>query len=368
MQVKWNEINALPVKTWRWMGVNGGTAELTTPQIKNYTGKPFSGKKPAGAEIYDIVRDKVVFMDDEPDLTLHPEVLQFTKKNRNAGFSVRIAPKNHVKEPIVFDYHIDTQNPAVVDENLIVAEEGSAVTVVMHYTSSDNTEGFHCGLTKVIAKKNASVKLVQIQTLGDDCDHFDNLGLLALDGARIEIVQAELGGRRAFANCSEKLAGEGSELDMNAIYLGDGSREIDFNVVAEHFGKRTISNIEAHGALFGSSQKIFRGTIDFKKGSSGSRGREEENTMLLGPGVRNRTAPLILCAEEDVDGHHAASVGHIDAERMFYLMSRGLSELEAKKLLIEAEFEPVTAKIPVPDFREEISDFLKERLNRIESV
>lgn len=368
MQVKWNEINALPVKTWRWLGVNGDITELAVPQVKHYTGKPFSGKVPAGAEIYNIADGKIVFMDKEADLPQNPEVLQFIKKNRSAGFSVRIAPNGRVDEPIVFDYRINAQNPAVVDENLIVAEEGSEATVVMHYASDDDAEGFHCGLTKVIAKKNAKVKLVQVQTLGDGCDHFDNVSALALDGAHIEVVQAELGGRRAFANCREKLAGERSGLDMSAVYLGDGSREIDFNVVAEHFGKRSQSSITAHGALFGSSRKIFRGTIDFKKGASGSRGREEENTMLLGPGVRSRTAPLILCAEEDVDGHHAASVGHIDEDRMFYLMSRGLNELEAKKLLIEAEFEPVTAKIPVPAFRQEISDFLKGRLNRIESI
>lgn len=368
MQVKWNEINALPVKTWRWLGVNGGITELDAPQVNSYTGKPFSGKVPAGAEIYDITQGEIAFMDEQPDVAQHPEVLQFVRKNRSTGFSIHVAPNEHLDEPILFDYHIDAQNPAVVDQNLIVAEEGSEVTVVMHYTSDNVTEGLHCGLTKMIAKKNAVIKLVQVQTLSDHCDHFDNVSTLALDGARIEIVQAELGGRRAFSNCRENLAGERSALDMSAIYLGDGNREIDFNVVAEHCGKRSQSSIAAHGALFGSSRKIFRGTIDFRKGASGSRGREAENTMLFGPGVRSRTAPLILCAEEDVDGHHAASVGHIDSERLFYLMSRGLTELEAKKLLVEAEFEPVTAKIPVPAFRQEISDFLRERLNRIESI
>ncbi len=114
------------------------------------------------------------------------------------------------------------------------------------------------------------------------------------------------------------------------------------------------------------SSKIFRGTIDFKRGAHGAKGREEEHNVLLSSNVRNRTVPVILCAEEDVDGQHAASIGRIDENKLFYMMSRGLSLSDAKKLIIKASFEPVTAQIPLPDIREQISNYVEERINVVE--
>ena len=81
-----------------------------------------------------------------------------------------------------------------------------------------------------------------------------------------------------------------------------------------------------NGVLRDSSQKTFRGTIDFKTGSSGAVGAETEDVLLLGETVVNKTVPLILCAEEDVKGSHGATIGQLDEEMLFYLGSRGISE------------------------------------------
>lgn len=368
MTTKLNEINALPARTWRRLGVNGETVDLTDAPSGPFTGECFTGSLPQGVKRYDIIRDRVGFMDDEPEPTLHPEMLQFMREKHNSGQFLLVGRGIKCAEPIVFDYRLDEQNPSVIDDNLFVAEEDSDVTVVLRYTSAESGNAFHCGQTKLIAKKGARLKLVQVQTLNDQSTHFDSVGAMAMDGASIEVIQAEMGARKTFANCVTHLYGEKSTFDHRTVYLGDGKRSIDLSVVADHFGKKTKSEITARGALFGQSSKIFRGTIDFKEGSSGSFGREEENTLLFSPGVRNRTAPLILCAEEDVDGRHAASVGRMDENRLFYLMTRGLSEMDAKKLTIEAEFAPIVAAIPVPEYQREISDFLQRRLCSIEEL
>lgn len=365
MQLNIKELNALPARTWRWLGVNGANVELSLPEVGPYAGKPFASPVPAGAEVLSVAADEIGFIDDETDPTLHPDVARFVRAAHNGGYFIRAARGKKVAEPIVLDYRLDGQNPAVVDDNFILAEAGSELTVVMHYTSDESVRGFHVGMTKVLAQKGATVHLIQVQTLGDGCEHFDHVGLSTQTDARVELVQAELGGRHSYSGFRARLEGERSELDMRTVYLGDGARQLDIGAVAEHYGRHTLSTITARGALLDQSEKIFRGTIDFKKGSAASKGREEEYSILLSPQVRNRTAPLILCQEEDVDGHHAASTGRIDANRLFYLMSRGLSEVDAKKLMIEAEFAPVTARIPVPSVRQEISDYLGKRLNRV---
>ena len=111
------------------------------------------------------------------------------------------------------------------------------------------------------------------------------------------------------------------------------------NLVVNHYGKSTESEINASGALKDSSSKIFRGTIDFKTGSSDSVGNEKESVLMLGDGVINKTVPLILCAEENVVGNHGATIGELDDETLFYFESRGIGKAEAENILARAAIE-----------------------------
>jgi Fe-S cluster assembly protein SufD len=84
--------------------------------------------------------------------------------------------------------------------------------------------------------------------------------------------------------------------------------------------------------------------------------------MLLSDGVRNRSVPLMLSHEDDVDGHHAVAIGRMDEAKLFYLMSRGLDEAEARRLIVEAGFRPVLDRIADEALREEIAADLERRL------
>lgn len=338
------------------MGVNGGGAEFTFAPPEPLRG----GGLPAAAAGVSVAAIETCG-ENLPDAPVEQEALAFAKAHRNAGYFVKTAAGVKTAKPLVFDYSLGKNQPAVVDENVVLAGEGSEITAVLHYSG----EGFHGGVTRLFAAKNAVVRLIVLQTLGSASENLSAIAGTAEEGARIELITAELGAQKTYTDCRVRLDGDGSIFDIGTLYLGDGTRSVDIGILAEHNGKKTVSNIDVHGALLDESRKIFRGTIDFKKGSAGSRGRESENTLLLGRHVRNRTAPLILCAEEDVDGRHAATCGRIDENRMFYLMSRGLSREEVKKLMIEAEFAPITAKIPVESYRNEISALLERRIENV---
>ena len=120
--------------------------------------------------------------------------------------------------------------------------------------------------------------------------------------------------------------------------------------------------MQVRGALLGTSDKIFRGTLDFLEGSKGSVGRENEEVVLLSPTVRNRSVPVMLSHEDDVDGHHAVSVGKIDEGKLFYLMSRGLDMADAQRLIVEASFHPVLDRIEDEGLKAEIDKVLMGRL------
>ena len=181
--------------------------------------------------------------------------------------------------------------------------------------------------------------------------------------ARVELAAVDLGRGNFSANIEINLNGDDSTAEINSAYFGDGKRKLDFNYIIRQRGLRTNATMNVRGALNDTCDKIFRGTLDFQRGTKGSIGRELEEVIILSDGVRNRSVPLMLSNEDDVDGHHAVSVGRLDDDKIFYLMSRGLDKVEAEKLIVEAAFNPVIEKISDETLRVKISCELKRRLS-----
>lgn len=181
--------------------------------------------------------------------------------------------------------------------------------------------------------------------------------------ARIELAAVDLGRGNFSSDVEINLNGDDSTAEINSVYLGDGKRRLDFNYVIRQRGLRTNAVMNVRGALNDECNKIFRGTLDFQRGAKGSIGRELEEVIILSDTVRNRSVPLMLSNEDDVDGHHAVTVGRLDDEKIFYLMSRGLDKFAAEKLIIEAAFNPVLEKISDESIRAEIFDELQRRLS-----
>ena len=126
--------------------------------------------------------------------------------------------------------------------------------------------------------------------------------------------------------------------------------------------------MEASGVLEQDAFKLFRGTIDFIRGCAGSKGTETENVLLLGEDVVNQTIPLILCAEEDVEGNHGASMGRLDDQMLFYLETRGISREEAEQMMARARIDALCALLPWQQAREQVQAFLDEREKKDERL
>lgn len=158
------------------------------------------------------------------------------------------------------------------------------------------------------------------------------------------------------ANLQEKE----SSLGVEVGYLGRRDQIFDMNYMAEHWGKKSVSSIRGEGVLQENASKLFRGTIDFKTGSSGSEGDEKEDVLLLGEDAVNQSIPLILCAEEDVQGNHGATIGKLDDELLFYLCSRGMTEEEALNMMTRARMDSLCGKIGDPAAEERVQSYLNE--------
>ena len=163
--------------------------------------------------------------------------------------------------------------------------------------------------TALHVEKDAKVRLVQIQNAAQgSLLRLETSGECAENG-QVELMQVLLGRSDVYSDGQFELNGNGAGFTAGIGYLGQKQQTVDMNLVVNHWGQKTTSEINAAGALKDDAQKIFRGTIDFKKGSAGSVGSEQETVLMLGDGVVNTTVPLILCAEENVVGNHGATIG-----------------------------------------------------------
>ena len=208
------------------------------------------------------------------------------------------------------------------------AEENSSITVYeLHRSNSAVKLSFDIG-------KNASVKLVQLLNPTEKLRHetFANCS----KGGKFQIMTIMTGDGDIYSDNRTELEGDSSSINAEVAYLGKNSQTIDYNIAVNHWGKDTHSEINAAGALMDSAKKVFRGTIDFKTGSSDSKGSENETVIMLGDDVVNKTVPLILCSEENVEGSHGATIGELDEDTLFYFESRGIGREEAERIMAYA--------------------------------
>ncbi|MFL0248418.1 Fe-S cluster assembly protein SufD [Candidatus Clostridium stratigraminis] len=362
-------LNTLPVITWRWLKVN----ELNLKDIKLSQIPAYNKSYINEMDFKDVIVKKMnsklkpnenikYFINKEENYGVSEEFTSLGEKHYNTGIYVH-APKNaKLTEPIRLSYNMDNENPMVMDLNFIVAEENSEITLVIDYSTDDKAEAFHNGVTKVYAKDNSIVNVIKVQRMNDKSYHFDSHIAYSGYNAKVNWLQIELGAKNSVTNYVNNLDEENSEANISSIYFADGDRNVDLSYLMNHRGRRSISNIETRGALKDKAKKVFRGTLDFKKGAVSSKGNEEEFAILLDKTVKSDAIPLLLCREDDVQGQHAASAGQIDSNKLFYLMSRGLDEKEAKKLIIEASYAPIIDKIPLEDLRNIISEEIHRRL------
>lgn len=362
-------LNTLPVITWRWLKVNEAKLkDINIPNIPAYE-KPFIVSSDFEEVIVKKMNSSVrlnenikYFINKEEHYGVSEEFVALGEKHYNSGIFVHSPRNTKLAEPIRLEYKLDEENSAVIDNNIIIAEENSEITVVIDYTTTDDVEAFHNGVTKVYAKDNAVVNIIKVQRMNDKSCHFDSHVAYSGYGAKVNWIQVELGAKNSVTNFINNLNEVSSEANISSVYLADGDRNIDLSYLMNHRGRRSLSNIETRGALKDKAKKVFRGTLDFKRGASRSKGSEEEFAILLDKAVKSDAIPLLLCEEDDVDGMHAASAGQIDSDKLFYLMSRGLDEKEAKKLIVEASFTPIIDKIPLEDLREAIAEEVHRRI------
>lgn len=327
-------VNHLPGKTWNWLKMNDARVAVA-PMSEEITP---TVDAPAAVSTVDSLLGKTAM-----PTGMGPDMEALVAPARALCFSVAGA----VEEPVRLGYRARGGVQQIGAAAFTLAA-GSTMTAVMDYTgdAADAAAGTLALQTKIQIGENARLRLVQIHRAGEYIRVFNDVGARCDAGGRLEVIHIMMNGGPTYVGCRADLVGEGSSLKADIGYLVENRGLLDMNYVANHLGKNTDSEINASGVLRDTAEKLFRGTIDFKRGCSGSVGNEKENVLLMDDAVVNKTIPLILCAEEDVEGNHGATIGRLDDELLFYLESRGMNQADIYEMMAQSRIAAVCRLIP----------------------
>lgn len=305
---------------------------------------------------YQIFDEQEVVFGIDAKYTLHNQLFH------NGGYLIHAKKGQRIEEPLYITYPLNEDHNVLNDYNLIIAEPDSHLQVVIEYRS-EASAGIHNGVTKIFVGRNATVELTKVQNLDDQQIHLDATVSVVEEGGKCTFLSADLGAGVVATDYSAHLQAPYSETEVSTIYLGDGNRKLDIGYHVYHEGRKSKSLMDTKGALLDTSSKVYRGTLRFETGSAGSKGAEKESVILLDERVKADAIPALFCSEDDVEGAHAASAGQVNPNQLFYLMSRGFSENEAKKLIIHASFTPFLEALPLEVLKEAIELELSRRID-----
>lgn len=272
------------------------------------------------------------------------------------------AEKNKkVAVPVHLKYEAK-DNASLIADNLIVAEEGSDSVFIFECSGSTKSDSALGCRIKVVAAENARVHVVLVNLTGSSVLFFSSIGSSLSDNAQLTVTELELGGKKTYSGDYACLQGHAAAFTGQLGYIVRDDHFLDVNYVARQLGRDTDSRMMVDGVVADKATKTWRGTIDFVKGAAESKGDEQENVLLLSPEVVNKSLPVILCDEEAVDGRHGASVGRLGSDILFYMQSRGISEKDARKLMVSAKIASVCRFIPDEELVQRIKSFVEEAM------
>jgi Fe-S cluster assembly protein SufD len=362
MKLHHKNINEITVRTFNWLQVNNVNIEFEKDTQKSeYNKNYFENTNLQGVTLskYDDKTSKITSYCGVDEKLLNENLTNF-----NAGFKFQLDKNTIVPENIHISFNLDEKNQTLLDTNIIDVSENSEVTLYITYYGEQDINGYHQTHTTINIAKNSNVKIIFVQSLSNKTVNIQSILANVSDNSKISFVLAEIGSQSTIVNLSVNLNGDCSESEINAIYLANNDKKVDLNYTTNHFGINTNSVSETKGVLLDNSKKIFKGGIKFNRGAKGSEGSLLEDVLLLSPTAKNSTIPLLLCDEDDVQGAHAASVGRLDEDVLFYLMTRGLDEDDAKKLFLECFFNPVLDLIDDENIKSKIRQNIKIEVSK----
>ena len=312
----------------------------------------------------DLEEQGVLFLGMDQALAEHPEIVEEyfgtivpAGDNKYAalnsavwsGGSFIYVPKGvKVDIPLQAYFRINTENMGQFERTLIIADEGSYVHYVEGCTAPIySSASLHSAVVEIIVKKGARVRYTTIQNWSNNVYNLVTKRAYAYEDAVMEWVDGNIGSLLTMKYPSVYLMGERAHGEILSLaFAGDGQHQ-DAGGKIVHVAPNTTSAVVSKSVSRGSGRTSYRGLLKVHEGASGSSSTVRCDALLLNERSRSDTYPTMEIDEERVNIGHEASVSKLGEDQLFYLMSRGIDEESAAKMVVNGFVEPIVKELPM---------------------
>jgi Fe-S cluster assembly protein SufD len=280
------------------------------------------------------------------------------------GAYVHIRRGTIIHDPICFLY-ISTSCEAPLmshPRNLIVTENETQATIVEDYVSLGESPTFCNTATELFAGDNAAISQYMIEREHKQAFNISTLRIEQGRSANVSSHSVLLGGGMVRNNVHPVLAGEGSECLINGLFIGNSQQHLDNYMLVEHASPHCASRQFYNGILDDQAHGVFHGRIIVHKDAQKTDAKQTNRNLLLSDDARIDTKPQLEIYADDVKCTHGATIGQIEENALFYLRSRGIDEISARKLLLLAFANECLDRMAANPAREHVEKLINEHL------
>lgn len=273
-------------------------------------------------------------------------------------------PKNvKVEKPLQLINAVGTTDEVFVqNRNLIVLEQGSELTLIQCDDSYNYKRSLTNSVTEVVLNNNASLDHYRLQNINNNSALISSLVVEQGRDSRLSTNSIILNGGLIRNETYTKLNGDGAHADVLGAYLADKNQHIDNQVYVDHAVPHCTSNELFKGILDDYARAVFNGHILVRKDAQQTEAFQNNANIILTDKAMINTKPFLEIYADDVKCSHGATVGQLDDTALFYIRQRGISEDNARLLLMYAFAAEVTSEIKIESLRDRIEDMVKKRL------
>ena len=246
---------------------------------------------------------------------------------------------------------------------LVVAEPESRFTLIEEYTSASPDLGAYSNAAvEIVVGDAARVEYVSVQNLSRGTWHFASHHARVERDAELDWVAGGFGSAKGKIRIQNDLAGPGATSRVTGAYFADGTQHLDYDTFQEHIAPSTTSDFAFKGALRDQARAVWRGMIRVEEGAQKTNAYQENRNLLLSKTAHADSIPGLEIMANDVRCTHGATLGQVDREQLFYLMTRGLSRAEAERLIVRGFFQDVLDRVELAPVRDALAEALEARI------
>ncbi|GAK04248.1 iron-sulfur cluster assembly protein SufD [Geomicrobium sp. JCM 19037] len=280
----------------------------------------------------------------------------------NGGVFIYVPKNVEVEVPLQSIFWQEDTKTGLFNHVIIVAEDQSRVTYVENYVSFSKEEAAANIIAEVYVGQGAEVKFGAVDNLESGVTSYITRRAHVQKDGRIEWALGQMNEGNTISDNTTHLLGDGSYGDTKTVVVGRGEQLQNFTSNMIGHGKHSEGYILTHGVMKDSSSAIFNGINKIEKGGTKAHSEQTGRVLMLSSKARGDANPILLIDEDDVTAGHAASVGKIDPMQMFYMQSRGLSKVEAERLIIHGFLEPVVGELPIESVKSRLTEVIEGKV------